>query len=181
MNEDDLFQPLNIELLVDMVKKISNSKSEIYHMGAIVDYFFKMNPPAQSSDIALIESECELILPCEYKSFLTLVNGLQFGNLECEICSVESVIDYYFAFVDFYPSNMLVIATAAGTSIHILLQINDNGYKVYATSAIGEDYIWLLSDDDLLSFFDKFISTYGFPYWKMYKDENTAVKKLHVD
>ncbi|WP_161631214.1 SMI1/KNR4 family protein [Paenibacillus pinihumi] len=181
MNEEDLFPPLTIESLVEMVRRFSDSKSEIYHMGAVVNYFFKMNPPAQSSDIALIESECEVNLPCEYKSFLTLVNGLQFGNAECEICSVESVIDYYYAFGDFYPPNMLVIATAAGASIHILLQINEDGYKLYATSAIGDDYIWLLSDDNLLSFFDKFISTYGFPFWKMYKDESTAVIKLNVD
>lgn len=180
MNEEDLFPPLTIESLVDMVQRFSNSKSEIYHMGVIANYFFTMNPPAEISDISLIESVCEVTLPSEYKNFLSLVNGLEFGNMECRICSVEDLLDFYDFFEPYYPPNMIVIATAAGASIHILLQINDDGYKLYATSAIGDDYIWLLSDYTLLSFFDKFISTYGFPFWDLYKDESTAVIKLHV-
>lgn len=71
--------------------------------------------------------------------FLMLVNGLQFGNAEYEICSVERVIDLKYAFGYSYPPNMLVVATAAGAYIHIFLQINEDGYKLYATSAIGDD------------------------------------------
>lgn len=179
--EEDLFPALTIESLIDMIRKFSKDESKIYHLGVVVDYFFKLNPPAPSSEIAWIERECGLILPNEYKRFLMLVDGLRFGNAECAICSCKDVMDFYFVFEDFYPPNMLVIATAEGSSKHILLQVNEDGYKLFVTSAIGDDYMWLLSDDNILTFFDKFISTYGFPFWKVYKDESTAIMKFNVD
>ncbi|WDH98715.1 SMI1/KNR4 family protein [Paenibacillus urinalis] len=181
MNEEEFFPALTIESLIDMLRKFSKDESKIYHLGVVVDYFFKLNPPAPSSEIAWIERECGLILPNEYKRFLMLVDGLRFGNAECAICSCKDVMDFYFVFEDFYPSNMLVIATAAGSYTHILLQVNEDGYKLFVTSAIGDDYMWLLSDDNILTFFDKFISTYGFPFWKVYKDESTAIMKFNVD
>ncbi|WP_186786030.1 hypothetical protein [Paenibacillus agilis] len=52
MQEDeDLFPPLTIESLIEMVKQCNEEGFKIYRKGALIDYSFTVHPPATMSEI----------------------------------------------------------------------------------------------------------------------------------
>ena len=75
---------------------------------------------------------------------------------------------------------MIVIATASGGNVHILLETKSkNEFKIFVTDVIGCDRIAYLGNN-FSDFLDVFITTYGYPFWEEWiKDSSKGIFKLN--
>lgn len=172
----EYFKPLTIERLVEGLKVISQKETEVYHLGSIVTYSMRLNSPATPIAISLMEEELNIKFPKDYSQFLSLINGMEFGNQDTRVCSLEDVYSIYVNF-DAYYDNMIVIATALGASVHIVMEVKDDGnYRLYVTETLGEAEMWYIGDD-LLKFLDALVSSYGYPFWEWNKKSSEYLIK----
>ncbi|SCW57460.1 SMI1 / KNR4 family (SUKH-1) [Paenibacillus tianmuensis] len=173
---EEYFKPLTMERLVEGLKVISQKEAEVYHQGTIVTYSMRLNPPANPIAISLMEEDINIKFPKDYSQFLSLVNGMDFGNQNTRVCSLERIHEFYVNF-DIYYENMIVIATALGASVHIIMEVKDDGnYRLYVTDVLGEAEMWYLGDD-LLKFLDALVSSYGYPFWEWNKKSSEYLIK----
>ncbi|MDO3681861.1 hypothetical protein [Paenibacillus ehimensis] len=101
---------------------------------------------------------------------------MEFGNQDTRTYSLKDVRSIYVNF-DAYYDNMIVIATALGASVHIVIEVKDDGaYRLYVTETLGEAEMWYIGDD-LLKFLDALVSSYGYPFWERNKKSSEFLIK----
>lgn len=151
--------------IIDTIKNISNQPLRVYiGEGMIKELGVSLH---NGISLDLINTTCSK-LPNDWKKLLQFSNGMEFFNAgDYSIFPLEDIISTQKSF----PFEEHVFPVSYVLDDFILLEVNnsDKGYSMYAgPSIVRNEYVYL--DDDIQSFFEKFLLHNCEKYWDTYQN-----------
>ena len=168
MNElmTDYLVPSVTEML-DAMRVVNESGSKLYFWGGVIDYGVDFNEPCTEAQIAELEEKMGYSLPKDYKEFLRYTNGMNFSgwHVSSKIYSLDELYSYRECIESPFPDEYLVIADCAEGTMWPGFYMAEKGKQMVFVAEMGDEYFKCLNCDFRI-FLDRFLVTYGAPYWE---------------
>lgn len=166
-NEDiDISDTIEIESILNTLRKVNKYNSKIYYHGSLIDYYFQINEGAHISKLTQLKKDFKN-LPDDYIKFLSLSNGIslqEYGTIYTlnEIYETKKLYD-------FYSKDILIIGDCFNSEVQIAIYLNKKiKNQIYVIDAINDDYFYSLNCN-FTNFLNRFIISYGSDFWNWNK------------
>jgi len=153
--------------ILDTIKALSHHKSKVYFAGGDVEYGFDFRDACTQKQVEELEKSIGYKLPNDYKQFLLYTNGLELSTnyISSRLCCMDEIYQIISIF-DMRPDKFLVIGECAGASVHVAINLAEEGKRnIYIVDIIADEHFHRLNCD-FRTYLDRFIATYGDTFWE---------------
>ena len=176
----DCNHKLKVPDILAKIKELGDGNRKTYFYGMDIDYTFTLSEGCPPHTIEKLEQAYGNKLPAEYKTFLSITDGLKLSRyVGSYLFSIEEIYqarEVYTGEFNLYPPNILIIGSCYDSAFNVAIDLNaDHNDNMYIHEVMPSSRLYSLNCG-FTDFLDRFALTYGSLFW-----EWGCVKSKYID